>query len=207
MIESARAMSDDGFSARADCRCSLCQSYIAGGADGSGPQFITRQAASTGDYRVDALVYPDLDRWNSVAAVGTPAPVTYSFLSAANSSGDSFGFAPVNGTQIEGARAAFAAWESATNVKFVEVSSGGDIAIGTNDQTDSSAYAYSPGTTYGGDIYLSNAVSSNLDMSAGGFGFLTFIHEIGHAIGLKHPGSYNGSSNSGDPPYLSAAED
>jgi serralysin len=87
------------------------------------------------------------------------------------------------------------------------VSSGGDIAIGTNYQTDSSAYAYSPGTSFGGDSYLSNAVSTNLDMSAGSFGFLTFIHEIGHAIGLKHPGSSNGSSNSGIPPYLPAAED
>lgn len=200
-------MFDDGFTAGAGCYCPLCQSYAFGAGGGADPQSITRQAVSTGDYRIDALVYPDLDRWNSLAAVGTAAPVTYSFLGAANSSGDDVGFAPLNDTQIAGARAAFATWEATTNIKFVEVSSGGDIAIGTNYQTGSSAYAYSPGTTYGGDIYLSNATSTNLDMSAGSFGFLTFIHEIGHAIGLKHPGDYNGSSGSGIPPYLPSAED
>lgn len=200
-------MFDDGFAAAAGCRCPLCQPQAFVTADGAGPQFITRQAASSGDYRIDALLFPDQDRWNSLAAIGTPVPVTYSFLSSANDPGDDVGFAPLNDTQIAGARAAFATWEAVTNIEFVEVSSGGDIAIGTNYQTGSSAYAYGPGTGYGGDIYLSNAISTNLDMTAGGYGFLTFIHEIGHTIGLKHPGDYNGSSGSGIPPYLPEAED
>ena len=35
----------------------------------------------------------------------------------------------------------------------------------------------------------------------------TFIHEIGHAIGLKHPGNYNAGGGGTPGPYLPSAED
>jgi serralysin len=28
-------------------------------------------------------------------------------------------------------------------------------------------------------------------MYFGGYGFITYLHEIGHALGLSHPGTYN----------------
>ena len=34
-------------------------------------------------------------------------------------------------------------------------------------------------------------LSSNADVSLGAYGFGTLIHEIGHALGLQHPGNYN----------------
>ena len=33
------------------------------------------------------------------------------------------------------------------------------------------------------------------DMYYGGYGFLTYIHEIGHSLGLSHPGTYNAGNN------------
>jgi Ca2+-binding RTX toxin-like protein len=33
------------------------------------------------------------------------------------------------------------------------------------------------------------------DMFFGGYGFLTYLHEIGHTLGLSHPGTYNGSAD------------
>jgi serralysin len=204
-------MSDDGYLAYATgCSCVLCNAAWAGSEASSAP-FLAgdRLAASTGDYRIDALLYPSGSRWNSIAALGTPMPVSYSFLNSPNATGDGSGFAPLNDGQKNGARSAFAAWEQVANIKFVEVSSGGDIGIGTNSQTGSSAYAYAPGTaaSYQGDIYLNNHSFSNLNMASGSFGKLTMLHEIGHTIGLKHPGNYNGTTGSGIPPYLTGSED
>jgi len=204
-------MSDDGYLAcAAGCSCALCNNAWGAGNSTLEPDlFGERLAAATGDYRVDALVFPNLARWNSIAPLGTPTPVSYSFLNSANSSGDAVGFQPLNDVQRAGARTAFAAWEQVTNLKFVEVSSGGDIGIGTNSQGGSSAYAYGPGyaSAYQGDIYLNNFSSSNQNMGGGSFGLLTMVHEIGHTIGLKHPGNYNATSGSGIPPYLTGSED
>jgi serralysin len=175
----------------------------------SSPEFdrVDRQYAATGNYRLDALLFPNTDRWNDVAPLGTPVVVSYSFLSSAGNSADNFGFAAMNETQKAGARAAFATWEAVTNIKFVELSGSGDIRLGTNNQGfESSAYAYRPGPGIGGDIYLSNFTATNQDMSGGSYGFLTIVHEIGHSIGLKHPGDYNGTG-SGTGPFLPASED
>lgn len=200
---------DNEVTAIPQCLCSFCAGQLAESNALSGPDRIDRQFAATGNYRLDALLYPDTNRWNDVAPLGTPVVVSYSFLSSpAGNSSDNFGFAAMSDTQKTGTRAAFAAWESVTNIKFVELSGGGDIRLGTNNQGfESSAYAYRPGTGVGGDIYLSNFTSTNLDMSAGSYGFATIIHEVGHAIGLKHPGNYNGTSGSGIGPFLPAAED
>jgi len=49
------------------------------------------------------------------------------------------------------------------------------------------------GTLSAGEIWLSSNWTSNGDsgMSPGGYGLTTMIHEIGHSIGLSHPGTYN----------------
>ncbi len=41
----------------------------------------------------------------------------------------------------------------------------------------------------------------------GHLAYPTFIHEIGHAIGLKHPGNYNAEGGGTPGPYLPSAED
>ena len=40
-------------------------------------------------------------------------------------------------------------------------------------------------------------------LSDGSYGLETLIHEIGHALGLKHPGNYNSTGDYGAPqPHL-----
>lgn len=58
------------------------------------------------------------------------------------------------------------------------------------------AYTYEPGDGIGGDIHLSRAYESNPALSfasgPGSYGYESLIHEIGHALGLKHPNNYQG---------------
>lgn len=75
------------------------------------------------------------------------------------------------------------------------------------------AYAYYPGSSQSaGDVVLNTSwdiVSSNTNAfrnGIGSHGFQTLIHETCHALGLKHPGDYNGSGT-GQPPYLPLGQD
>lgn len=74
------------------------------------------------------------------------------------------------------------------------------------------AYTYELGfDDLDGDVHLSrDAEGDSLNAfsgSPGTYGYATLIHEIGHALGLKHPGNYNGESREGEAPFLPYAED
>jgi serralysin len=108
-------------------------------------------------------------------------------------------------------RAALSYVSSVDDITFTEVDSGGNIQFGTNNQNRaSSGYAYYPNTT-GRDqasVYIANDIydPSTTDWSPGTNRWFTLIHEIGHALGLKHPGNYAGGGSSSGP-YLPKALD
>jgi serralysin len=104
------------------------------------------------------------------------------------------------------------------NISFTEVedsaSSYGQMRFSNNNQGEvSSGYATPPfaaSDDNSGDVYMSNADPDNLsNVVLGTRAWSTLVHEIGHAIGLKHPGNYNAGSEGAaeDPPFLSATED
>lgn len=75
------------------------------------------------------------------------------------------------------------------------------------------AYAYGPGRN-GGDVHLirkyeGTTDDNNFERPPRSHGYLSLIHEIGHAMGLKHPGNYNGTStgNQGEGPFLPFQDD
>lgn len=175
----------------------------------------------SGDYRIDVLIEDTGYRWNKASPFGTPVEVTYSFMSAApvyTAYSNKIGFMAFNAEQKAATRQIFSEIQAQFNISFKEVSdsaySYGQIRLGNNSQgMTSAAYAYMPepgGSLDGGDIYVNRDDYSNLArITPGRYAYATLVHEIGHALGLKHPGNYNAGEAASTEPgnYLAAAED
>lgn len=70
------------------------------------------------------------------------------------------------------------------------------MVFGAYDANDGSgAYAYYPGSTSStanaGDVWLNNNSGSTTSLPVGSYSHFVLLHEIGHAVGLAHPGDYN----------------
>ena len=175
----------------------------AGATDNGKPSFTIDQAASrlTGDQA----------GWGGV--LGGSTTVTYAFRSTqpAVMPTDTAGFSRFNDAQIIQAELAMTGWSDVANITFVRVGSGtfGEAAFSDDasmllgnyfsGEDGAVAFAYFPGSrsanARAGDIWVNNSFDYNAAPDVGGYGGLTIVHEIGHAIGLDHPSDYDAAGN------------
>jgi len=92
------------------------------------------------------------------------------------------------------AREALALWTDVTGILFSEVTGSANI---TFDDDESGAFArvsFSGGITSSAEVNIGTDWVARYGASLNSYSFQTYIHEIGHALGLGHGGFYNGEA-------------
>ncbi|MBW8880304.1 MAG: hypothetical protein JF615_02445, partial [Asticcacaulis sp.] len=150
------------------------------------------------------------DSWNGLELASTPAIVTFSFATTAPAtdqavlgSGAYGTFAALSAAQKDQVRAALAEWAGASGITMVEVPYGASDMTFSSYDFSGSAYDgrdgvgfypfgdwnyYSYPNFLDGGFDVAGHVLLNRDSLSGGlFNCGLLLHEIGHALGLKHP--------------------
>jgi len=150
-----------------------------------------------------------------------PMPVTYGFRASAPpekyGEGEAASFAKVNQAERAAFIKAIKEWQSIANITFTPVDVDPNkftdqatilIANWTDPKKQGSAHAYYPGdkpfsgdrafSSKYGDVWLDLSHDKYEEFTPGEHNYLTVMHELGHALGLQHPGDYNsGESETG----------
>ena len=108
------------------------------------------------------------------------------------------GFSTFSAAQRDAARQAIESWDELIGISFEEqTAANADINFMNTTTGPAQASAFLPydyGAFYEGiqgDIAVNPNQASNHLFDEGQYGLTTLIHELGHSLGLEHPGAYN----------------
>jgi serralysin len=140
------------------------------------PETVAREAIAAGD------AY----RWNAGQPMGSAVTVTYSFVGQSSQPG----FRPFSAAEQQMVRDLLERTASFTQLTFREVAdtgSGGQMRFGVSQQANTKGTAVLPGVggETAGDVWMD--VDSMAGLRPGSEGYQALLHEIGHALGLRHP--------------------
>ena len=115
-----------------------------------------------------------------------------------------YGYSRFTPAQEAAARASIQLWDDLIAPSFVEQRGLGNADITMANSLDpAQAYAFYPsvaknGLSYAGDLFTNDPNVENWTnnwFGNLGYGKTTLIHELGHTLGLSHPGAYNYDPN------------
>lgn len=122
--------------------------------------------------------------------------ITYSFPTVSSEilgpSGETTTFRALSATQQTAAKLALAIWDDLISSSMSQVSSGSNMKFGLSTTSTDYAHAYFP---QNGSVWFDATDSGLQAPKVGQYAFETFMHEMGHALGLDHMGNYNGVGN------------
>ncbi|MBP9218384.1 MAG: M10 family metallopeptidase [Sterolibacterium sp.] len=176
-----------------------------GGSGGGGTSSLMTTATARSATDSDITSLKMLDEAEVKGVIDAPdkkwltTSVSYSFnvtmpAEYSSYSGDSnltTGWQALDSNEMAAVRSVMPKMAEIVSLLFPETSgSTGDIRFSANTQTGSAGYAFGPETSpgYMGDVFLNVANRSDgaTHYSQGEYGYLTVLHEVGHAMGLKH---------------------
>ncbi|MEN4752960.1 serralysin family metalloprotease [Pseudomonas sp. Ps21-P2] len=176
--------------------------YDRGGSPINGkPSYTVDQAA---DYILrDHAAWADSNRSGTIE-------LTYTFLTSRPADFDrTLGtFSAFSALQQSQAKLSMQSWADVAKVTFTQANSGGDghMTFGNySGDNGGAAFAYLPDSgSYAGQSWymINSSYQVNANPGTNNYGRQTLTHEIGHTLGLSHPGDYN--AGNGNPTYADA---